>query len=164
PRRTRLFPSGAKGSRLKIEGQVLAVDGAVVVGATIHVWLADPTGAYDNQDANGDPLSIPAFKQLFRGRLTTGRTGRYAFTCLRPGNYFDGGWKLWRPAHIHVKLSAEGYQPLTTQLYFHGDEFLDSDVARAVKDELILPLEPAGNNGSSHLTLRYDFQLAPACA
>jgi catechol 1,2-dioxygenase len=72
------------------------------------------------------------------------------------------GRDSWRPAHIHVKISADGYQPLTTQLYFQGDEFLDSDVASAVKDDLTLALEPVGSNGGSHLTLRYDFQLAPA--
>ena len=54
------------------------------------------------------------------------------------------------------------YPSLTTQLYFQGDEFLDADVARAVKDDLILRLESAGSNGASHLTLRYDFRLAPA--
>ena len=72
------------------------------------------------------------------------------------------GRHSWRPAHIHVKVSADGYQPLTTQLYFRGDEFLDSDAASAVKDQLIVPLQPAGSDRGQHLTLRYDFHLAPA--
>ena len=117
-------------------------------------------------------LGQPDFN--LRGKLQSDEHGRFELTTIRPASYRipdQGpvgrllnalGRHTWRPAHIHVKISAEGYQPLTTQLYFQDDEFLDSDVASAVKNDLILPLQPAGSDGRSHLTLRYDFQLAPA--
>lgn len=30
------------------------------------------------------------------------------------------------PAHLHMKFEADGYEPLTTALYFKGDEYLTS--------------------------------------
>jgi catechol 1,2-dioxygenase len=56
-------------------------------------------------------------------------------------------------------VSAPGYQKLTTQLYFHGGQWLDSDVAQATKPELILTPE-AGPDGV--LRASYDFVLDPA--
>lgn len=46
------------------------------------------------------------------------------------------GRHCFRPGHIHFKVSAEGVRPLTTQVYFEGDPYLDSDVVGAVKDSL----------------------------
>jgi Dioxygenase len=48
------------------------------------------------------------------------------------------GRHSWRPAHLHFKIDADGYQPLTTQLYFAGDPYLDSDCGSAVKDSLVI--------------------------
>ncbi len=68
-----------------------------------------------------------------------------------------------------MKLSHEGFEPLTTQLYFKGDPLLDSDVASAVKGSLIATLtkhdsaadlEERGLN-RPYLTLVYDFTLRP---
>jgi len=33
----------------------------------------------------------------------------------------------WRPAHLHFKIGADQYKPLTTQLYFADDPYLESD-------------------------------------
>ena len=156
------------GEPLVFAGTVRTPDGQPIAGAVLDVWHADATvpGSYSNIHPGQPDFNL-------RGKLQTNEQGRFELRTIRPAPYRipdQGptgrllqalGRHSWRPAHIHVKLSADGYQPLTTQLYFQGDEFLDSDVASAVKDDLILPLEPARSNGGSHLTLRYDFQLAP---
>ena len=69
------------------------------------------------------------------------------------------GWHAWRPAHLHLMVSAPGYHTLTTQLYFHGGQWLDSDVAQAVKPELILRPD-TGPDGALHAS--YDFVIDPA--
>lgn len=157
------------GEPLVFSGTVTTPDGQPIVGALLDVWHADATvpGTYSNIHPGQPDFNL-------RGKLKTDEQGRFELTTIRPTPYHipdQGptgrllgalGRHSWRPAHIHVKISADGYQPLTTQLYFQGDEFLDSDVASAVKDELILPLQPAGHNRDTHLTLRYDFQLAAA--
>ena len=39
----------------------------------------------------------------------------------------------WRPAHIHFVVSADGYEPVTTQIFDRTDEYLGSDAVFAVK-------------------------------
>jgi len=140
-----MFPRGTTGEQIEVHGNVLSVDGKPIAGATIHVWVADPTGRYDNQDDAGNPLSIPANKQRFRGRLFSTYAGSYTFKCLRPGNYYDDGWKLWRPAHIHIKIEAPGYETLETQLYFQDDAQNKHDIPGDdfFQPELCLHLSPA---------------------
>ena len=105
--------------------------------------------SYGGPDAVGAHDQVVSFARAVREQGPTGRL-------------LNGlGRHPWRPAHIHVKISADGYQPLTTQLYFQGDELLNSDVASVVKDDLIVPLQPAGSDEGSRRTLRCDFQLAP---
>ena len=68
-------------------------------------------------------------------------------------------WHAWRPAHLHVKVSAPGHELLTAQLYFPGDPHNDDDVASAVKPELVLDPQDDGQGG---FTVSYDFVLDPA--
>lgn len=157
------------GQPLAFFGTVKTPDGRPIAGALLDVWHADATvpGTYSNIHPGQPDFNL-------RGKLQTDEQGRFALRTIRPAPYRipdQGptgqllsalGRHSWRPAHIHVKLTADGYQPLTTQLYFHGDDFLDSDVAGAVKDDLILPLQSVRSAGGPHLALRYDFQLAPA--
>ena len=145
PRRRKLFPDGAQGTRIKISGQVLTTDCQTLSGAMLHVWLADTNGRYANQDDEGNALVVPESKQLYRGRIKTDALGRYSFECLRPGNYFDTGWNLWRPAHIHAKVEANGFVELVTQLYFQDDAQNKSDIKGDdfFQPELSLQLSPA---------------------
>jgi catechol 1,2-dioxygenase len=106
-----------------------------------------------------------------RGQVRTGSDGRYEFITMIPGPYtipLDGptgkmtaaaDWSPWRPAHIHLIVSADGYEPLVTQLFIDTSDYLDSDVASAVKPELIVHPEPKADG---ELALTYDFALAPA--
>jgi protocatechuate 3,4-dioxygenase beta subunit len=140
PWRDNLIPAGLKGTPIKISGKVFATDGTEIKDATIHVWLADPQGVYDNQAKDGSPLNIPVSKQTLRGRIKTDAKG-YAFTILRPGNYeIEDG--VMRPAHIHIKVEAKGYKTLITQLYFTDDPWNDKDLPgdKFFQPELLVPL------------------------
>ena len=90
------------GSGLAVSGEVLSYPGCrPVPGARVEWWHADRSGWYVDS---------------LRGAQVTGKTGGYAFTTLPPGIYPG------RPPHIHLKVSAPGYRPLTTQLYLRGEE------------------------------------------
>lgn len=146
PRRNTLIPKGVAGDRLKIVGQVLSTKGTVVPGAIVNVWVADPDGKYDNQDADGNPVSVPLDKLRLRGQLLADTLGRYAFKCLRPGNYpLSDEDASMRPGHIHVRIEAPGFQTLTTQLYFVDDEYNEHDIQREgfFQPELVVHLYPA---------------------
>ena len=151
---------GERGTPLLFQGRVTTVDGAAVPGARLEIWHADDEGYYA-QFAPG----IPEWN--LRGTLTADAEGRYAIRTIQPAPYqipTDGscgnliaaaGWHPWRPAHLHLKVSAPGFLPITTQLYFRGGEYLANDVASAVKPELII--DPAPTEDGVEVT--YDFVL-----
>jgi catechol 1,2-dioxygenase len=159
------------GERLLFTGSVTNTDGAPVPFALLDVWHSDATvpGTYSN--IHGDQ---PDFN--LRGRLHADEQGRFALQTIQPVPYtipFEGptgrllaglGRHPWRPAHIHVKVSAAGYCTLTTQIYFSGGQYLESDSANAVKDELVIPIESAGGDHPDTAVLHYDFRLQPAHA
>jgi protocatechuate 3,4-dioxygenase beta subunit len=149
---------------VNISGKVMSTGCQPLAGATVHVWLADPQGSYDNQDAQGNPLSVPAAQQLYRGRIVSDAAGNYAFECLRPGNYFDSGWSLWRPGHIHIQVEVPGYKTLITQLYFDDDAQNAHDIPGDdfFQPELALQLAPAVPATGVTQVGTYNFVLVPA--
>lgn len=152
------------GTPLRFQGEVRAVDGTPLGGAKVELWHADDLGFY-SQFAPGLP------EWNLRGTFIADEAGRFAIHTMRPAPYqipTDGacglliksaGWHAWRPAHLHLKVSAPGYELITTQLYFPGDEHNDDDIASAVKPELLLDPKPA-DDGSGQVA-DYDFVLDP---
>lgn len=153
---------GEAGTPLVWTGKVTSTDGSPLAGATVEVWHADNDGLYSQFAPD-----IPEWN--LRASFTTDENGDFEITTIRPAPYqipTDGscgkliaaaGWHAWRPAHIHVKASAPGHELLTAQLYFPGDEHNDDDIASAVKPELILDPQDAGE----HQTISYGFVLDP---
>ena len=62
-------------------------------------------------------------------------------------------------AHIHIKVSAPGYQLVTQQLYFPGDPHNADDIASAVKPELMPDPRPRADGGAGEEAV-YDYVLA----
>jgi catechol 1,2-dioxygenase len=85
----------------------------------------------------------------------------YTIPARRATGKADGGRRLepWRPAHIHLIVSADGHEPLVTQLFIDTRDYLDDDVASAVELELIVHPEATGDGDQ---VFTYDFALAPA--
>jgi catechol 1,2-dioxygenase len=153
------------GTPLLFQGTVTDLDGAPLADARVELWQADDDGYY-SQFAPG----IPEWN--LRATVLTAPDGRFTFRTIKPAPYqipTDGscgalisaaGWHAWRPAHLHLKVTAAGKQPVTTQLYFDGGEYVETDVAQAVKPELILRPAPAASGAGEEVT--YDFALDPA--
>jgi catechol 1,2-dioxygenase len=149
------------GTPLAFRGQVTDTTGAPVPGAVLDIWQADEQGYY-----SGFAPDIPAGN--LRGVVTADDQGHFEIRTIQPAPYqvpTDGptgalisaaGWHPWRPAHLHLLVSAPGHRTVTTQLYFAGGDYLDSDVAEAVKPELVLDPTDAGD-GTREVT--YDFVL-----
>lgn len=153
-----------KGTNLLFQGQVRSTDGSTLKNAKIELWHADEEGFY-SQFAPG----IPEWN--LRGTFIADEEGNFAINTMQPAPYqipTDGacgqliaaaGWHAWRPAHLHLKVSAEGHELLTAQLYFPGDAHNDDDIATAVKPELLLDIQPAESGNGKQVT--YDFVLDP---
>jgi catechol 1,2-dioxygenase len=152
------------GTPMVFAGQARAVDGTPLPGAKIELWHADDLGFY-SQFAPGLP------EWNLRGTWMANEDGRFEIHSLRPAPYqipTDGacgqliaaaGWHAWRPAHLHFKVSAPGYELITTQLYFPGDPHNDDDIASAVKPELML--DPREDPSGEGVLVDYDFVLDP---
>jgi catechol 1,2-dioxygenase len=154
-----------KGTPLLFQGQVRSTDGSPLPNAKIELWHADEEGYY-SQFAPG----IPEWN--LRGAFIADEQGNFHIDTMQPAPYqipTDGacgqliaaaGWHAWRPAHLHLKVSAPGYELLTAQLYFPGDPHNEDDIATAVKPELMLDIKPAESGTGVQTT--YDFVLDPA--
>ena len=155
---------GEKGEKLQMTGRVLSADGTPLGGAVLDVWQADADGRYSGFS------DLPV--GLLFGKLTTDAQGRFALRTIVPGAYtipHGGivarllaacGWHPWRPAHIHLIVSADEHKPLITQLYMDSSDYLDDDVASAVKDSLIVHPQRHGDQ----LAFDYEFRLTPVRA
>jgi catechol 1,2-dioxygenase len=149
------------GDRLVFAGQVRDLDGAPLAGAEVDIWHADADGYY-----SGFAPHLPDGN--LRGVVIADDEGRFEISTVLPAPYqipTDGptgklitaaGWHPWRPAHLHLMVRAPGHRQVTTQLYFTGGEWIDSDVAQATKDELILSPEKQADGS---LRSDYDFVL-----
>ena len=84
--------------------------------AKVELWHCDVKGVYDNQSEE--------FR--YRGTTFTDDKGFYSFQSTFPVAYAGEGFI--RPAHFHLMITAEGYQPLITQLYFKGDKHIKDDI------------------------------------
>lgn len=62
-----------------------------------------------------------------------------------------------RPAHIHFRVAADGYETLTTHVFAAGDPFLDTDAVFAVKESLVVPF---ATSEDARCSLEYNFVLA----
>lgn len=131
---------------LLIKGKILDRQGQPIQNARIDIWQTAENGMYSGQD--------PAQKiDNLRGVFISQIDGSYAIKSILPVSYqipSDGtvGTLLnyshrssWRPAHIHFKIVAEGFEPLVTHLFLEGDQYLDQDAVFGVKDRLIVHYE-----------------------
>jgi len=132
--------------------------GTAIAGVEVDLWQPATNGRYDCDDPAQPEWNL-------RGRAHTGTDGRVTFHTVFPGAYEvpkDGpvgellralGRPAFRPAHIHLKLTREGYRPLTTIAYFGGDPHLASDVIRSVKPSQVNDVRRDG--GRAFAALRY---------
>ncbi len=142
PHRAVLASKDESGERLVIGGAVVGMACNAIANATLDVWQADARGGYDN-DGWG-----------LRGQLVTDANGRFQISSIMPGRYLNG--RRYRPTHVHVKLRAEGYRELTTQLYFAGDPYNKGD--DFIVSSLIMAHKKVGD------TRRAGFQFVLAAA
>jgi hydroxyquinol 1,2-dioxygenase len=165
---------GVKGEPTFYSGRVVDASGRPIAGALLDIWSGDGEGNYDMQ--------IPGETQMrARGKIRTDAEGRYFFRSIMP-NYYpvptDGpvgemlramGRHPYRPGHIHMIVSAPGYETVTTHLFPAGSAYLDSDAVFGVKESLVVKFErhPPGEASGERIdvpyyTAQFDFRLRKA--
>lgn len=117
PVRNNLIVKGAAGDPIELSGVIYHKDCVTPYkNARIELWHCSGEGVYDNDSD----------EYRFRGTSFSDNNGMYSFNTILPVPYDIGGGSF-RPAHFHMMVTAEGYVPLVTQLYFTGDPYLATD-------------------------------------
>ena len=142
----RLCAFDEPGLPLVVSGRVTdASSGEPIPGAMLDMWQASADGFYEQQKPERGPYYL-------RGKVPVDPDGHFLFRTIVPASYEipkEGpvGRLLeyldrhaFRANHIHIKVFADGYEPLTTQIFFADNEWLRSDVVGAVKENLVVDL------------------------
>lgn len=139
-----------QGAPLMVRAVVADLDGQGIEGAVVEVWQADGFGVYENQA----PDLQPEFN--LRGTYRSGAGGGLTIRTVRPAGYAipdDGpvgrlmarlGLCTRRPAHLQVRITAAGFQTLTTHVFDRADPDIHRDPLCAVQPGLLADFHPAG--------------------
>jgi catechol 1,2-dioxygenase len=149
-----------------VRGRVLDTDGNPIAGAVLDVWQNAANMFYAVQQPDVQPATN------LRGVYRTDPDGRFDIRGVRPTDYpvpADGpvgallhttGRHEWRAAHVHIKVSADGYVPLNTHVFDRTSKYMDSDTVFGVKESLFGDFAPGIVDG--YLVCDFDFVLARA--
>ncbi|UMB68192.1 dioxygenase [Mycobacterium paraterrae] len=136
--------AGVSGTPMFVTGRVVDERGQPVAGARVDTWHSDGKGYYDVQQTEQlhDQFAM-------RALLTTDHDGRFWYRSITPRYYpvpTDGpcgeilraaNRSPMRPQHVHFWFTAEGYQPLITQLFWRDDPYIGRDAVFADQDSLM---------------------------
>ena len=146
------LPNGADltgdndGERIVVYGQVRKTDDTPINGAKIEVWQNAPNGLYAVQDTSQAEHNL-------RGTLRADENGNYMFATAKPISYQvpeDGaggelvrafGRHCWRPAHIHIMVTADGSKRHISQIFDVDDPYIDEDSVFGVRSDLAVPYD-----------------------
>jgi len=149
PSNSAMRAPGDPGMPLVVMGQVFSSRGGLIPSAIVEIWQTNHEGLYDLDGYH------------YRTKLTTPADGKYEFSSVMPGHY---------PArvcqHIHYAVTAPGYRPLVTQLYFSTDPVFEGDPDKNfVRDplitsrELVRPVTLVGDPKDIHAAVKFELVL-----
>ncbi|QBY56528.1 MULTISPECIES: chlorocatechol 1,2-dioxygenase [Burkholderiales] len=152
---------------LLLHGTVKDDAGRAVSDAVIDIWHSTPDGRYSGFGGYHGDMPV----DYYRGKVRTDAQGQWRVQTTLPAPYQIPnkgptgalltmmGSHTWRPAHVHFKIRKDGFEALTTQYYFEGGEWVDSDCCNGVKPELVMP--PAMEQGMQAMTLDFVIEKSP---
>lgn len=149
PARADLTFEGLEGTEITLKGKVYKSDCTTPLqNALVEIWHCDTKGEYDNKSS----------KFSHRAVWRTDEEGEYTFKTILPGKYLNG--KLYRPAHIHYRVTEQNSKELISQIYFQGDPHIDEDYWATQKKAVhrILPIVLEDVKGN--LVVNFDVYLA----
>ena len=134
---------GNAGQVVLMRGRVLGPGGEPLPQASLDFWQNADNGLYWQLDPSQPSDNL-------RCQLQVDTQGRFAIRTIRPRPYqipTDGpvwidlvgpaGRSAWRPAHVHLIVSAPGHRTLVTELFDAEDPYLESDAVFGVREALV---------------------------
>lgn len=119
PFRKNLNQADFNGEELHLSGTICKEDGkSPMSNCLIEIWQANSDGLYDTISD----------EFIYRASQKINDDGTYYFVTAKPGKEpVDVKANVFRPAHIHMRISAAKQQDLITQIYFQDDPYLATD-------------------------------------
>lgn len=139
PTRSNMLDKSAEGNKVQIRGVVYSDDCTTAIkDVLVEIWHCNINGEYDNESS----------EYHHRAKQLTNESGEYSFTTILPGKYLNG--RLYRPAHIHFRITHKNHQELISQIYFVGDPNITQDpwASSAKAQQRILPIVLGDTNGN----------------
>lgn len=164
-----------EGARIVVSGRVISTASEPIGGALLDIWQNAANGLYSTEDTGQSDDNL-------RCRLHADSDGNYSFSTIRPIAYKvpgDGasgeyqhatGRHGWRPAHIHARVSAEGFGPIVTEIFDTADPYIEEDAVFGVRSSLAVPfdrdptadeLDRLGHVERPFHMVDFDFRLSP---
>jgi protocatechuate 3,4-dioxygenase beta subunit len=148
PIRSNLISEGLAGTRIALKGKIYASDCVTPLkNALVEIWHCNADGDYDNDSKE--------FNQ--RASLVTNADGAYSFLTIIPGKYLNG--ELYRPSHIHYRVTEEHSKELISQIYFRGDPHIEKDPWASNERAALRILEISPEDLKGHLAVNFDIYL-----
>jgi protocatechuate 3,4-dioxygenase beta subunit len=145
----------AVGEITHLTGKVVDINGRPIRNALVEIWQVDSKGAYLHKDSANHDQRDTNFQGY--GRYTTTLRGDYYFRTIKPVPYPG------RTPHIHVKVTKDGKQLVTTQCFIKGhpqnerDGILQGIKNPAARDSVIVEFAPVPDSKIGELAA--DFQI-----
>lgn len=143
------------GRKIKVAAMVKNEDGKPVADALVYLYQTDARGWYA-----ADAPHILAYEgdhrhaRLF-GYVKTNKEGRFELHTIKPSGYP----KSDLPAHIHVHVTADGYQPYGTEFLFDDDERLTDKIREnAIRDRFLIS-KPEKTNPPFEQQFSYELKI-----
>ena len=148
PTRSDMTFEGISGTRVEVKGKVFASDCVTILpNALVEIWHCGANGQYDNDSEE--------FRH--RAKWITDEEGRYSFKTIIPGKYLNG--ELYRPSHIHYRVTEESSSELISQIYFKGDPHIERDPWASDKKASHRTLEIVPEDVSGNLVILFNIYL-----
>jgi protocatechuate 3,4-dioxygenase beta subunit len=148
PESSDMLFEGLEGNRITVKGTVFTDDCVTPIkNVLVEIWHCNTKGEYDNESS----------KFRHRAVLHTNKNGEYSFHTIMPGKYLNG--KLYRPAHIHFRVTEDSHKELISQVYFKGDPHITEDPWASQEKAIhrVLPVTPEDVKGG--LAINFDIFL-----
>jgi protocatechuate 3,4-dioxygenase beta subunit len=143
----------AVGEITHLTGKVLDINGRPIRSALVEIWQVDSKGAYLHKDSANHDQRDTNFQGY--GRFTTTPAGEYYFRTIKPVPYPG------RTPHIHVKVTKDGKQLVTTQCFIKGhpqnerDGILQGIKDPAARDSVIVEFAPLADSKIGELAAHF---------
>jgi protocatechuate 3,4-dioxygenase beta subunit len=142
-----------------VGGRVLDLNGQPLRGARVEIWQCDANGRYHHPGDKNPAPEDDDFQGY--GQTVTAADGGYRFRTIKPVPYPG------RTAHIHFKISGQGFEGLVTQMYVAGEprnasDGILNDIDVTARGRVLVPFLPAPELESDALKAAFDIVLGDA--